>query len=207
MKRFFAAVFVCLAFSQTSHAWVFEDAPDRTVHVFYSTSPLAATTSTTTLLVSLSSTTVWPHINTRHIDVSSIRLDVDKVAASTGSVRIGVVNRVDSTNGSVSWFYQKSFIYNVTNGDNTYFSNYSPNFICTRVEGGGASANGTTPSLVTSTITLNSTAYQTDVVLPTAASGNHLAPRKGDILIEINKDPTNQWNLNLEFDYNAPPAQ
>lgn len=208
MKKLFIFAVVIAGLSGKVSAWFGDDSADRTGRIVYSTAPANATLSTTTILIDLSDTTNWPHKQTREINISSIRLEVDKLAASSGTVRIGVVTLSSSTAGFVSWFFIKDFKNNASNGDNDIFRIYAPNFIRTRVEGGTAGTEGTTPYLAVSPSakTTASTVYQSDVALPTLLDTN-VAPARGDIVFDFTKDVSSAWKFNIEIDYNTPNTQ
>lgn len=206
MKKLLVFIGLMISIGGISRAGFFETTPDYTMTVVYSTSVLTATTSTTTIVIDLSNTTDWPHKNTREINISSVRIEVDKVAASTGTVRLGVVNFVNTSTGSVTWFAEKSLLNNVSNGDNDLYRNYSPNYIRTRVEGGQNITSGLTPYLFSVNRSSGSTSYQSDIVLPTLA-GTFVAPGRGDVIVEISKTSLSPWTVNIEIQYHTPETR
>lgn len=207
MKKVLFGLLICLGFISTSQAGIFDDTGDRTVRVVYSTSSVAAAASTATILIDLSDTTNWPHKETREINISSLRVNFDKVAATTGTVKIGVINHVNTSTGSVTWFFDSSRFLNVSNADNDKFYNYTQNFIRTRVEGGTSGGTdaleGTTPYILSNNKTNGSTTYQSDIKL-TTLTGTNTAPGRGDIVMEWSKSDQAAWNLTVEIDYNTP---
>jgi hypothetical protein len=67
------------------------------------------TTSTSVILVDLSSVTIHGHQNTGEVDVIYARVQIDKLAASTGTFKLGVITRVNATNGDLKYFFTKHF--------------------------------------------------------------------------------------------------
>src|SRR6185436_1218852 len=88
-----------------ANAWIFQEVPDKAVVVHSSVTVAAAVTSTNSILVDLSDTVNYPHKETGELNLDSIRVDIDKIAASTCTVKIGVVNYVDTSTGSVTWVW------------------------------------------------------------------------------------------------------
>jgi len=192
---------VLLLLTSVSHAWLWEQAPDKTVQVTYNLSVAAATNSTSTLVIDLSDTTNWPHKDTGEINISSIRVDIDKVAASTVTVKLGVVNFVDTSTGSVTWFYSRGFAKNVSNTDVLDFQSYGRLFRRLRANSEGRVTNGSTPYLLSNDTTDGSTTYQIDVALP-SPNGN-TKPGRGDIVMQVTKDGSNIAVLNIEILYHS----
>ena len=209
MKKVLFGLFICLGFISTSQAGIFDETGDRTVRVSYSTYSFTTMLSSSVVLIDLSDTSGFPHKETREINISSIRVNFDKAAASTATVRIGVVNFVDTSTGSITWFYEIKSDLNVSNTNVELFRNYNPNFIRTRVEGGTASCgddcNGTTPYLFSNSKTNGSTTYQTDVKL-LSVTGTNVFPGRGDIVMEWTKAGS-AMNITVDIDYNTPTTR
>lgn len=163
----------------------------------------SVTTSTVTIAIDLSNTTTWPHRSARSIQILGWKMDVDKVAAGTGTVKIGVLTSVNASSGTVSWFQTKNFIRNASNTTNLETMNLFPAAINTYV-----SASGTTPYLITSeTTTLNDTEaleYQNDVPLP-ATVGAGVVPSVGDILLRVIGGGANAVGVVLDILYFGLP--
>ena len=145
---------------------------------------VAANTSTSTIVIDLSSTTAYKHTETGELNIHSIKLSLDKVAASTCTVKFGVVTLASTTAGNVSWFYTKEHAVNVSNTDIGDEPNYYPNYIRLRVDAADSITDGSTPYLLTNDKSTTSTTYQNDVVLPTSAGGN-VAPAQGDMVLAV----------------------
>ncbi|WP_174804359.1 hypothetical protein [Martelella limonii] len=80
---------------------------DAPKFIAYSGSGISGTTYA--MLVDLSDTTNFPHNDTGRIDLYSTFLLVDKAANSAGSVRLGVITRIDGTDADVSLVQGVSF--------------------------------------------------------------------------------------------------
>lgn len=193
IKRFglFIGVFSIFLFGlvNVSKALIFEQVPDKSVTIFYSTSVLAHT-STTTLVVDLSSTTAWPHSKTGQISIDAIKLHVDGVAASTCVIKLGLVSTINSSTGTIKWFYPYRKVNNVTGDElssHDFIFNPAPSFMRFKVEGGTRlhGDDGTTPWFMSNDTTDGSTVYQTDLNLPSASGSIHIAPGIGDIVMDI----------------------
>lgn len=136
------------------------------------------TVSTSAVLIDLSNTTTWPHKYTGHVVITSLRVVVDKVANSTGTLKVGLATDVNATNGDVEWFYSLDFEDNGGTGI-IDFVNYSPGAI-----NAYADSTGATPFMLSADVTTDSTVYQTDVGLLNA-TGVAAAPGTGDIILRV----------------------
>lgn len=149
------------------------------------------------VLVDLSDITNWPHTSTGRIDISFIGVTVDRAANSVGSVRIGVVTRVDATNGDLSYFFEVNF----TNAADTFISrseNYAPSQIkC------GVSAGGVTTAIVGNDKLTNSTAIQTDVALDSFRGATTVSPAVGDIIGEFTYTSGTAYGATMRILYHS----
>jgi len=97
---------------------------ERNVSLHYQNTAIAATEYS--VLVDLSDTTNFPHDSTGRIDVSLIRVDVEKSAANViGEIEIGLITRIDGTDSDIDYLYGLQFL----KGDVQYISeviNYAP---------------------------------------------------------------------------------
>lgn len=204
MKKYLLAVLLILGLVGISKADSFFGGEDKLFMIHYSTSLSAAVTSTETIVVDLSSTTVWPHKETGEIQVQSISVVIDKLAASTGSVKIGVVNMVNSSTGSITWIKDFQSLNNLSNSNTIKFDRVDPTYYRCRVNPVSQFADGLTPYIITNDKTSGSSNYQTGVRLPTLAGGQDF-PAAGDIIVQINKAATSAWNVDIEISYNSKP--
>jgi hypothetical protein len=172
---------------------------DKTM-VVHSTRTIAVGTgvafTTHSILVDLSSVTTFNHDETGVIHISRIELYVDKLAASTGTVKVGVVNNVNIATGSVTFFGRLSFEKNVSNTQPTLVVNIEESLVRTDAVApapGGANV-GATPFIYSNDNLNESTLFQTDINLPTP-NGN-IPPGLGDIILyAANNDVTNTINV------------
>lgn len=172
---------------------------DKTM-IVHSTRTIAVATTvaftTHTILVDLSSTTIFAHKENGVIHISRIEVYVDKLAASTGTVKLGVVNNVNPSTGSVTFFARQSFEKNVSNTVPSLIINMEESLVRTDAVGatpGGANV-GTTPFIYSNDNLNESTIFQSDINLPTP-NGN-LPPGIGDIILYAsNNDVTNTYNV------------
>jgi hypothetical protein len=192
-----------LAFSHTAaHAWIFQEVPDKTVTVRYRLA-VAANVSTAAVVIDLSDTANFKHTDTGQLNISSIKLDIDKAAASTTTVRLGAVNFVDSSTGSVTWFYAKESGLNVSNSNTVDFLSYVPNFLRLKVNPAATTqTDGSTPYLLSNDTTSGSTIYQTDVNLPSPIAAGVSAPGPGDVVMLVTNG-TAAVTVNVEIQYHA----
>lgn len=174
------------------------DSPENDNTIRYRLS-VAANTSTAAVVIDLSDTTNFPHKQTRALNINSIRIELDKVAASTCSVKLGVVNMVNPSTGSVTWFYNKSHEVNVSNTDIRDFLNYVPNYIPCRVNKNADSVDGSTPYILSNDTTSGSTIYQTDVNLPSPLAAGTTKPGTGDVVMSVQTGGATVVNLTIQY--------
>lgn len=183
-----------LASAGLAHAGPFEWAArqDAATAVFAWTDVAA---SSSAIIVDLSDTSGFPHKLTGQVNVAGIRVDIGKVAASSGTIKVGVVTRVDATNGDVKWFFNHTFGDDAT-GSPTHYSeasNFSEVSVRAKVK------DGTTPYLASKLTTANSTTFQTDVNLPTTIGNG--PPGVGDIVVQYTTAGTSATDISLELVY------
>lgn len=152
------------------------------VWVHYKT-PTAVVTSTAVVLVDISNTATYPHKSAGSARIVGWDIEIDKVAAGTTTVKMGVVTSVNASSGTVSWFYTKTLEKNVSNSTNFDDFKLDPSEINTYV-----SSSGATPFLLTNEkVTLSDAEaleYQNDVAIP-STSGTDTIPAVGDILLRV----------------------
>lgn len=206
-------------FLRLAHAGQLEsDLRTKTIQLHY-TQLVAVNTSTNIVLISVSSTTYWPNptAETGYININNLYIQVDKVAASTSTVKVGVVTYVDTSTGSVKYFAVLSSSKSVSNNLNNYFYESDNSFRCLKVISATPNSgfDGTTPFLISNDIVSGSTLFQSDVVLPAvdvtnggmfSPSSGNIAPGLGDIVASIfNPDVTNNIvvTIDMEYHYNS----
>lgn len=201
----FSALIISVC-SISAEAGIFDNIPDKAVSVHYKLT-VAANTSTHTVLVDLSNTTNWPHKETGYIAIDALKVTVDKVAASSPTVKIGVVTFVDASTGSVAYAWSLDASKNVSNTSVEAFNNWSPSFLRLKVNPtaptGVLFTDGSTPYLLSSEHVRANTAFQTDVILPNPY-GTDAAPGLGDIILSVNNvDATNSVIVIVDLLYHS----
>jgi len=174
-----------------SHAGVFGSREKSNLTLRYSIT--ANTASTSTILIDLSDTTNYPHKRTTSIDISHINISLDKASTSSGTLKIGVITAISATNADVSFFSGIDF----ANATETYIERKEdivPSTIRTLVKGGSVSF------ILTNDTSLADTAFQTDVLLDTAAGGT-ANPAIGDIVVQVTRTGTELLSFNIQALY------
>lgn len=186
-----------------SHAIDTEVIADKTMTLRYRQS-VAANTSTAAVLIDLSDTINYPHKEKGAINITGIRLEFDKAAASTATAKIGVVNFVNVATGSITWFYGKENNLNVSNTNLADPLNVQPLYIKTRVQPSTtANTDGSTTFMISNDTTSGDTTYQTDVTLPSPRTAG-AAPGRGDIILFVQTGAATVV-VQVELQYHSEP--
>jgi len=186
MKRLklFLPLIAAMLFVSISHADQSDRQKDKSKLAVYSQS-FASTVvpSTSVVLIDLSDTTNFPHKETDRLYIHSICVDIDKVAATTTTVKVGVVNYIDASSSTVTWFKIVGQDLNVSNTNPKPCTEYlAP--LDMRITAGASITEGAVDN-AKSNQTTNSTTFKTDVRLP-STNGN-IYPGLGDIVATITK--------------------
>lgn len=182
---------------------------EKTVCVHYSTTVPVNSSPAVVDLIHLASATansiyIYPHYDLGEIDVTHIRVDVDKLTTSTGSVKIGVLDFVNQSTGSVKFFWGRSYAKNVSNTDTSVGYNETPSFFRCKVLPKAGTTEGDTPFIASNDTRNGSALYNlaTKVKSPT----DDIFPGRGDIMMEItNSDATNTVIVNVDILYHSEP--
>ena len=168
------------------------------VQVSYSKSDIGA--SGWALLIDLSDTANWPHEPGIGIDISYMSLQVDKAQNSLGRMQVGVVTRVNATNGDVSVF--RGLIFSGADGAGRIdrVENFAPSQIRAEV------VSGATPSLLTSNKLLNESGINTATLLDSPLGAATRAPAVGDIVIRFLHTSGADWNAAVSTLYSSNPS-
>lgn len=196
MKKAFFGVLCLIAFAPVIKADILRSSKEEPVALKYHINGL--TTSTSTVLIDLSDTTNFPHKYTGAINIANISVQVDKLDTSSGTIKIGVVTRVDVSSADVKYFYEASYNNTVAASflnEVTRFTNTAGFFFRTKVN----SANNT-PYII-SNDTSNTAIFQTDVQLP-SPNGNIL-PGKGDIVLSFTNNGSGATRFVIDLLYNS----
>lgn len=200
-KGIIFAALALLAPCKPLHAWIFEQIPDKAVLVHYQFSVAAAIT-TNTVIIDLSDTSGWPHKDTGELNIDYYRFDIDRVATSSTSIKLGVLNYVNSSTGSVTWFAIYGSSLNVSNTSQLTQTNFLPASIKCRVNTGlTPDTTGFTPFIFSNDKTSGSTLFQTDVVLP-SPNGN-IFPGVGDIILQVVNGGASTALINADILYHS----
>lgn len=172
-----------IAVTDDGELMISETERERNVRASYALTGIQA--NAWAILVDLSDTTNWPHNESTAIHISLINAQVDRAANSVGLMQLGVVTRVDGTNGDVMMVASMRF----ENNSETHISrdvNVSPSQVKCNV------VAGATPHMISNVKVLNDTGLQTDVAIPTAR-GVNAAPGVGDIVIRFVHTSGGAW--------------
>lgn len=159
-----------------AHAGVFGAQEKSNFEIHYVLAGDITVISTATILIDLSDTSNFPHKQTTSIDISYLKITVEKVRASSGTIKVGVVTRVDATNADVSFFASVIFATTTATRIEKELA-ISPSTIRTRIK------NGAPLFFVTNDSSTSDTLFQTDFPLATGAGGL-ATPEVGDIVVK-----------------------
>jgi hypothetical protein len=169
--------------------------PDIYTVEYATYNPVAITT--TAVLVSLSSQTaaggnIWPHpLTARAIVIDSVQNEIDKAAATTAGVKIGVVREINISSGTIVWFDTCNSTVNVSNTNpfqNIQYGNGGLNTRVNPVSVSGGPNIGTTPWIFSNDLTSASPIYISSptVGYPSTASQSAIYRLQvGDIVQQI----------------------
>ena len=154
------------------------------------------TTATTTYygLVDLSDTTNFPHDHTNRLDMSFIRLSVDKAATAKGSVSFCIVTRIDGTSADLVCFANGSFTENDTPSIEINV-NLAPIQVKTNIE------NERLARFKTNAVILGVTAINTGVTL--TGPGTNFIPAVGDCVVRVITTTGGNMNFVAAVNYHA----
>lgn len=185
-------------FTSDGELYVTETEREINVRAGYSRASIAA--DAWAVLVDLSDDTTWPHDGTGRIDISQISMQVDKSANSVGILQVGVVLRVDATNGDFLPIAGIRFENGTAAANLIRDISYSPSQIkC------GVVAGNTPRILAAGSKVLNNTGLQSDVAIP-SASGNNVIPAVGDIVVRFVHTSGGAWTGGVGVMYHAHAA-
>ncbi len=190
LKQLLVALGFVFCFSSISKAGLWDGGHPAGPDIYtvrYTTSAVASI-STTTVLVSISSS-AWPHpTNARAIIIDQIQIELDKAAATTSAIKIGVVREVNASSGTIVWFETMNNTLNVSNTNVVQVVGYEGGGLNCRVNNvplaWGANL-GSTPYIL-SNDTTQSTALNTGSPLSSVAVGTfNYVLKVGDIVASI----------------------
>lgn len=183
---------------------------EKTVAIHFSSTVATGVNPTSFILISLSTTTgLFPHTDRGEIDISHIGIQLDKLAASTATVKIGVFTMVSPSTSSVTFFFTQSSAKNASNTGPEIFANLTQSFYRCKVKPNPTSTNtlvdGLTPFILSNDFRSGTGIYTSTGTIPTP-TGTSIVPRVGDIMMEIfNSDITNTINVLVDLLYHSEP--
>ena len=193
-KYFFLLVFLFLPC--ISKADIMKSSKEEPVAVHYSLSNLTASTST--IVICLSSTTVFPHKSIGAINISALRLTISKVATSSGTIKLGVVYGVNDSTGDVKFFYSYDYSNSAALTEIIDKVDFNTFLLRTKVD-----LNGNTPYLISNDLSTANTNFQNDLNIPRP---NGIAtPGKGDIVLVFTNSGAGSTNITIDLLYNSEP--
>jgi hypothetical protein len=127
------------------------------------------------IIVDISDTTNYPHVNTTYIHLENLGINIDADATADYEIQIGFLENVDATDGDFYGLYHIDGSKKVGQNYDSFLQLY-PNGPRMRSE-----------SVVSSTISTNDTAFQTDVNLATTLdpSTADTPSGSGDMVVRI----------------------
>lgn len=147
-------------------------------------------------LIDLSNITDFPHDDNGRIDISYMNIQIDRDNTATGSVKVGVVTRVDGTNGDVTYFASQTFD-KTSDTHLNLVDNLHPSQIKTGV------INGETTRIVSNDIETDTTGIQNDVALDSPIGAASVLPAVGDIVIKHTFGGSGTYNYNVRLMYHG----
>lgn len=155
---------------------------EREANVYARLAKTGISSSTGFILVDLSDNgglgaAGYNHSFTDRIDISGLKLEVERDASAVGSLKVGVITAITATGANVSWFAGLDF----SHSDDRRISaiqNFSPSQIKCGVSG------GITTHFVTNDKSTNNTRFQNDTTIE-AATGSNVIPAVGDIVLDF----------------------
>jgi len=168
----------------------------------------SVTASTSIVAIDLSDTSSFNTRHTGYIVISEIRVKLDTVASATGTVKVGVMNFVNASTGSVSYFFECPIYNHGATADVIICGEkYAPSFLRAKVNAGtvGASAefaDGVLPFVVTNSATSGDTSWQTDITIPTVLGGT-ATPAVGDVILTLTNGSGVQYDSVVDIFYHS----
>ena len=157
---------------------------------FYSTLEVADVAVTTRFVLVDKSGTAWPHTANQGVGVEGVTINLDREGTGDWVLRIGVVEKVDATNGSVNFF----IVLQMRSG--TFLNIYIPLH-------GKANRELTEDKVISSNDVSGSTNWQSDVTLANP-TGSDVAPGAVDIVMElVELDGTAIISASVTVEYNS----
>jgi len=179
-----------------AYADIMKSSKEEPVAVKYSFSGLTA--STHTILIDLSNTSGFPHKNTGAINIAAINVSIDKLAASSGTLKIGVANDVNISSTNISYFFEATYDRAAAGTEIWRYANAEGYLYRLRT-----TSSNTTPYLLTND-TLSTTIFQLDVN-NSSPTGTPVPAGRGDVLLSFTNNGPSATDISVEVLYNSEP--
>jgi hypothetical protein len=210
MKKVGLAFLFLFGFVGLCKAEIMVSSKEEPVLVTFSTSTLVSGTSAQFILVSLPSVygasgSSFSHINNGGINLVTLNIVIDKVAASSGTLKIGVLTEVNAATGSVKYFATVPFSRDTTSTFIQYSPDYNHFFARCKVAYNGRT-NGVTPFITSNDVAVNQTAFRRDNILQSPIGT--IAPHVGDVVMVVTTNaypasPANAIDVSVTSLYNS----
>lgn len=146
------------------------------------------------IIVDLSDTTNFPHSNTGYLVISRLKVALELASNSVGTVKIGVITRINGTNADLDFFFavpfEKSAVRRVLS-----INDFSPNR--RKLE-----LSGEVPvNFITNVRSDAVAAVNTGATLGSPRGSGTVTPAVGDIIAFYDHNSGSAWDALIELDY------
>jgi len=144
------------------------------------------------ILIDISDTTNYPHVDTDYIHLESFLIGVDSDTNGDYEIEVGFLDNVDGTNGDFHGVYTLSGTKKAGNTQSQVFDGY-PN-----------APRCNTDSFLSSDKSLNDTAFQTDVNLASTLDPSTIDTPSGDgdLVVRVTRN-AGTFNLSINLSYHT----
>lgn len=164
----------------------------------YAKQGIAATTYA--VLVDLNDTAHWPHSGTNYLDLFKVYMTVDRASNTHGTLRVGVITRVDATSADVTFFNRLDFD-NSSDAHLTRDRSFSPSTLSMKQSGGMVSRFVST-GRVTGLTAINTATPMESYLGPAS-----VVPAVGDVIIGFEYASGGAYSATVSCFYMGwPPA-
>jgi hypothetical protein len=145
--------------------------------------------------VDLSDTTNFPHDQTGRIDLSWIKIEVDKSNNAQGTVSLGVITSIDTASSNITYFTDVPFENNSADALITQDWNLAPSQIKLGVSG------GSTTRIISNVTETSVTAVNLATTLD--SPNGLITPGLGDMVIKFGYTAGTRYSADVEVMYHA----
>lgn len=118
----------------------------------------------------------FQHDKTGRIDISAIKVTVDRDASATGAIKVGVITAISAASADITWF----FVLNFANASDRFLvisEIYTPSQVKCAVSG------GRTTRIVSNDKDTGNTRFQNDTAIESSL-GSNVIPAVGDVVVD-----------------------